>query len=74
MGIGSAELLIIVMISLPTMLALVKRHPHRAGIFLANIAGWFTFGGWMVACAGCCVEPAKAVASWDRCFRPATRP
>jgi hypothetical protein len=33
MGISSAELLIIVMISLPTMLALVKRHPHRARCF-----------------------------------------
>jgi len=74
MGIGIRELLIIMVFSLPTLLALVQRHPHRTGIFLANVAGLFTVGlGWMVAFAWCCVAPAKAVAFWDRYFRPALR-
>jgi hypothetical protein len=75
MGVGIRELLLLLVFSLPTLLALAKRHPHRTGIWLVNVAGLFTFGlGWMVALAWCFVNPAKAAAFWDRYFRPASRP
>ncbi|CAA0109971.1 superinfection immunity protein [Zhongshania aliphaticivorans] len=59
MGLYLAVLIILAIFFLPTIIALLKKHPQKVGIILVNIVGVVGGLGWIAALIWCFILPKE---------------